>query len=98
MPIVNARDISEEAAQICAEDAALGYATWRLDLAYEGTAYRGWARQPGQRTIEGLVMEVLETVLREPVRRSRRSSVRGATCAPSGCSSRSTRCCRPTSP
>ena len=26
---------------------------WRLDLAYEGTDYRGWARQPGLRTVEG---------------------------------------------
>ena len=43
---------------------------WRLDLAYEGTAYRGWARQPGQRTVEGLLEEALATVLREPVRLS----------------------------
>ena len=41
---------------------------WRLDIAYEGTAYRGWARQPGHRTIQGLLEEALATVLREPVR------------------------------
>jgi tRNA pseudouridine38-40 synthase len=70
MPTVNACDSSGEAARICAEGAPLGQATWRLDLAYEGTAYRGWARQPGQRTVEGLVMEALATVLREPVRLS----------------------------
>ncbi len=44
--------------------------TWRLDLAYEGTAYRGWAKQPGHRTIEGLLEEALATVLRVPVRLS----------------------------
>ena len=42
-------------------------ATWRLDLAYEGTAYRGWARQPGQLTLEGQLGEALAIVLREPV-------------------------------
>ncbi len=38
---------------------------WRLDLAYQGTAYRGWARQPGQVTVQGLVEDALATVLRE---------------------------------
>jgi tRNA pseudouridine38-40 synthase len=44
--------------------------TWRLDLAYEGTAYRGWAKQPGHRTVEGILEEALATVLRVPVRLS----------------------------
>ena len=44
--------------------------TWRLDIAYEGTAYRGWARQPGQHTVEATLGEALRTVLREPVRLS----------------------------
>jgi tRNA pseudouridine38-40 synthase len=44
--------------------------TWRLDLAYEGTAYRGWARQPGERTVQGVVEDALATALREPVRLS----------------------------
>ena len=70
MPIVNARDNTEEAARVPPEDAPPGGATWRLDLAYEGTAYHGWARQPGQRTVEGLLGDVLATVLREPVRLS----------------------------
>ncbi len=43
---------------------------WRLDLAYQGTAYRGWARQPGHTTVQGLVEDALATVLREPVRLS----------------------------
>lgn len=45
-------------------------ATWRLDLAYEGTAYHGWAAQPGQVTVEGVLRETLTTVLGEPVRLS----------------------------
>jgi tRNA pseudouridine38-40 synthase len=39
----------------------------RLDLAYDGTAFHGWARQPrGVRTVEGVVLEALERLLREP--------------------------------
>ncbi len=41
---------------------------WRLELAYDGTPFAGWARQPGRRTVEGELEAVLETVLREPVR------------------------------
>jgi tRNA pseudouridine38-40 synthase len=44
--------------------------TWRLDVSYEGTAYRGWARQPGERTVQGVLEQALATVLREPVRLS----------------------------
>jgi tRNA pseudouridine38-40 synthase len=51
-------------------DAPSGRGTWRLDLAYEGTAYHGWARQPGQRTVEGLLGDALARILREPVRLS----------------------------
>jgi tRNA pseudouridine38-40 synthase len=39
--------------------------TSRLDLEYDGTAFAGWARQPGQRTVEGEVEKALCTVLRE---------------------------------
>jgi tRNA pseudouridine38-40 synthase len=34
----------------------------RLTLEYDGTAYRGWARQPGLRTIESVVREALDAV------------------------------------
>ncbi len=64
------RDDMGPGARLRAEDSPPGHATWRLDLAYEGTAYRGWARQPGQRTVEGLLGEALAMVLREPVRLS----------------------------
>ncbi|MGH3110249.1 MAG: tRNA pseudouridine(38-40) synthase TruA [Gaiellaceae bacterium] len=34
----------------------------RLTLEYEGTGFRGWARQPGQRTVEGVLRDALATV------------------------------------
>lgn len=41
----------------------------RLDLAYDGTAYAGWATQPGLRTVQGTLEAALGTVLRcEPPR------------------------------
>ena len=42
----------------------------RLDLAYDGTDFSGWARQPGRRTVEQTVADALGTVLRlaEPPR------------------------------
>ncbi len=39
----------------------------RLDLAYDGSFFHGWARQPGLRTVQGTVEAALETVLRRPV-------------------------------
>lgn len=39
----------------------------RLDLAYDGTAFHGWAAQPGLRTVEGELTAALGTVLRCPV-------------------------------
>lgn len=39
----------------------------RLDIEYDGTGFRGWAKQPGLRTIQGTLEAVLATVLREPV-------------------------------
>ncbi len=41
--------------------------TFRLDLAYEGTRFKGWARQPGLRTVQGVLEEALATALRERV-------------------------------
>ncbi|HEY1540473.1 MAG TPA: tRNA pseudouridine(38-40) synthase TruA [Solirubrobacteraceae bacterium] len=39
--------------------------TSRMLLEYDGTAFAGWARQPGQRTVQAEVERVLRTVLRE---------------------------------
>lgn len=38
----------------------------RLDLAYDGTDFSGWAAQPGRRTVEGELSAALTTVLRSP--------------------------------
>jgi tRNA pseudouridine38-40 synthase len=38
----------------------------RLDLAYEGTEFHGWAAQPGLRTVQGELESALATVLRRP--------------------------------
>jgi tRNA pseudouridine38-40 synthase len=43
-------------------------AAYRVDLAYEGTRFHGWARQPGLRTVQGELEDALEQVLGEPVR------------------------------
>jgi tRNA pseudouridine38-40 synthase len=42
----------------------------RVDLAYDGTDFSGWAAQPGRRTVEGELSTAVTTVLRapEPVR------------------------------
>jgi tRNA pseudouridine38-40 synthase len=39
---------------------------WRLDLAYDGTDFAGWARQPNLRTVQGTLEAALATVLRLP--------------------------------
>jgi tRNA pseudouridine38-40 synthase len=39
--------------------------TTRLDLEYDGTGFAGWARQPGQRTVQEEVERALRTLLRQ---------------------------------
>lgn len=38
-----------------------------FDLSYDGTNFAGWARQPDQRTVQGLLEESLSMLLRAPV-------------------------------
>src|SRR5699024_10218113 len=40
----------------------------RLDVAYDGTDFSGWARQPGLRTVCGTLEEALSRVVRSEVR------------------------------
>lgn len=39
----------------------------RLDCAYRGTHFRGWAKQPELRTVQGVIEAALELVFREPI-------------------------------
>ncbi|GAA2028848.1 tRNA pseudouridine(38-40) synthase TruA [Yaniella flava] len=40
----------------------------RVDLAYDGTSYRGWAKQPGLPSVQAAVETGLETIFRGPIR------------------------------
>ena len=44
-----------------------GIVRLRLDIAYDGTEFAGWAAQTGQRTVAGVLDEALSTVFRTPV-------------------------------
>ena len=44
-----------------------GLVRLRLAVSYDGTALQGWARQPGQRTVQGELEQALSMVLRCPV-------------------------------
>jgi tRNA pseudouridine38-40 synthase len=42
----------------------------RIDLAYHGAGFAGWAAQPGMRTVQSELTEALGTLLEEPVQLS----------------------------
>jgi tRNA pseudouridine38-40 synthase len=48
-------------------DSGGGLVRLRLDIAYDGTDFAGWAAQAGQRTVAGVLDEALSTVFRIPV-------------------------------
>jgi tRNA pseudouridine38-40 synthase len=43
-----------------------GLVRLRLDIAYDGTAFSGWAAQPGRRTVQGVLGDALTTIVRAP--------------------------------
>lgn len=51
-----------------APQAYAGNVRIRLDIAYDGTHFRGWARQPGLRTVQGTLEQALERIVGSPVR------------------------------
>jgi tRNA pseudouridine38-40 synthase len=44
-----------------------GHVRLRLDIAYDGTEFAGWATQAGERTVAGVLDEALSTVFRMPL-------------------------------
>jgi len=49
-------------------DTGGGHVRLRLDIAYDGTEFTGWAVQDGHRTVAGVLNDALSTVFRTPVR------------------------------
>ncbi|BCW72299.1 tRNA pseudouridine synthase A [Arthrobacter sp. NicSoilB8] len=45
-----------------------GFLRVRLDVAYDGGPFSGWAVQPGLRTVQGVLEQALELLIRRPVR------------------------------
>jgi len=45
-----------------------GLVRFLLEIAYDGTAFSGWARQPGRRTVCGVIEDTMSMVLRHDVR------------------------------
>jgi tRNA pseudouridine38-40 synthase len=48
-------------------DSGGGFVRLRLDIAYDGTEFAGWALQAGQRTVAGVLDKAFSTVFRVPV-------------------------------
>ena len=58
---------------------------WRLDIEYDGSNFRGWARQEGSRTVQGAIERALRVSLRDEgieVTVSRRSMLARPSSAP----------------
>jgi tRNA pseudouridine38-40 synthase len=48
------------------EEGETGFVRLRIDLSYDGSAFSGWAAQPGRRTVEDVLATALGRVLRLP--------------------------------
>ncbi len=57
----------DEAMNGPAIDSGGGFVRLRLDIAYDGTEFAGWAVQAGQRTVAGTLNDALSTVFRTAV-------------------------------
>ncbi|MEN9325037.1 MAG: hypothetical protein RL414_791, partial [Actinomycetota bacterium] len=44
-----------------------GFRRLRIDFAYDGTEFAGWARQPDLRTVQGELEDVISTIVQHPV-------------------------------
>lgn len=55
---------------------------FKLTLGYDGTHFHGWQRQPGQRTVQGVIEEALSGVMGRP------TTVQGAGRTDAGCHAR----------
>ncbi|MFB7286383.1 tRNA pseudouridine(38-40) synthase TruA [Actinacidiphila glaucinigra] len=51
---------------VASDDVEPGYVRVRLDLAYDGAEFSGWAKQRTRRTVQGELESALQTVLRLP--------------------------------
>lgn len=60
-------------------DAVPGVVRLRLGVAYDGTDFHGWARQPGLRSVQGEIESALRAVLRVPDYVPVRAAVAGRT-------------------
>src|SRR4051812_42519269 len=58
---------SSEALNMPAIESGGGHVRLRLEIAYDGTEFAGWAAQTGQRTVAGVLDDALSTVFRTPV-------------------------------
>src|SRR6186997_814808 len=53
-----------ETEPIAETDAAASVVRVRLGIAYDGTDFNGWSRQPGLRTVQGVLEDALATLFR----------------------------------
>lgn len=77
-PVVGA-GMPSGGAEAASDGAGRAAVRLRLDVAYDGTGFHGWARQPGLRSVQGELEEALSSVLRVPAAVGVRVAVAGRT-------------------
>jgi tRNA pseudouridine38-40 synthase len=53
--------------RVALEDARMERRTYALRIAYDGATFRGWQRQPGERTVQQALEDTLAALLGEPI-------------------------------